>query len=275
MRTLRRMSFVSAATAPERLPEHAIAGMLAVLRVMAERFIASFGAPSKLATSGAVYGKMRERILRWLHDMECVVRRLLLLRAALFPAPAPCARVPGVRGMVRRRKEGDAETLFGPAEDSSQWRVYFRMAAPPEPQWIQSQNLGGFRAHEDVCELGHRAGTAQGGGAVSLASIGYWVDDPRPLAERFEALLRVIADPDHYAARLAQRLYLWRGRDERRQLFLYALSAVAPFANEAELSDEELEPYIEARPMARALLPVFSGPPLMRAPPGPPPDAGP
>lgn len=70
----------------------------------------------------------------------------------------------------------------------------------------------------------------------------------------------MIADADHYAAQLAQRLYGWRGRDEHYQLFLYDLSAEAPFANEAGLSDEEIQPFAEARPLARALIPGFSIP---------------
>ena len=236
-------------------PDRAIAGMLAVLRVMVERFIAAFGAPAALAAGGAVYGKTRERVLRFLHDMECVVRRLLLLRAALFPAPPARASAPPRQYGARRIKEGDAQSLFGPGDDPALWRVSFRMATPPEPQWM----FGGFRAHEDQYDLGHRTE----GGANTDANRGcalIWVDDPRPLAERFEALRRIIDDPDHYAARLAQRLYAWRGRDERRQLFLYALGAKAPFANEAGLSDEELQPYAEARPMAQALIPVFSEP---------------
>ena len=230
-------------------PDRAIAGMLAVLRVMVERFIAAFGAPAALAAGGAVYGKTRERVLRFLHDMECVVRRLLLLRAALFPAPPARASAPPRQYGARRIKEGDAQSLFGPGDDPALWRVSFRMATPPEPQWIMSASLGGFRAHEDQYDLGHRTE----GGANADANRGcalIWVDDPRPLAERFEALRRIIDDPDHYAARLAQRLYAWRGRDERRQLFLYALGAAAPFANEAGLSDAELQPYAEARPGA-------------------------
>ena len=211
--------------------------MLAILRVMAARFVEAFGDPAAMIQGGAIYGKTRERMLRWLHDMECVLRRLLLLRAALFPAPAPRAGVASHRAKsVQRRREGDAESLFGPAEDPALWRVSFRMPTPPEPLWM----LGGFRAHEDAYELGHRVEAAPSGGAADLAAIGYWADDPRPLAERFEALRRVIADHDHYAARLAQRLYAWRGRAERRQLFLNGLCATTPIANEAGLDSSHI-----------------------------------
>ena len=81
-----------------------------------------------------------------------------------------------------------------------------------------------------------------------------------PLAERFEALRRLIEDHEYYAARLAQRLYGWRGRDERRQLFLYALCAEAQICNEAGLADEQWQIFADARPMARALIPAFSIP---------------
>lgn len=73
--------------------------------------------------------------------------------------------------------------------------------------------LGGFRAREDQYDLGHRSEKAPKR-EITLASIGYWIDDPRPIAKRLEALLRVIEDLDHYAARLAQRLYAWRGRED-------------------------------------------------------------
>jgi len=206
-----------------------------------------------------------------------VVRRLLLLRAALFPAPAPRPIAVAIRSGARRRREGDAAALFGPADDPAQWRVYFRMAAPPEPQWMQSGDLGGFRADEETYELGHRVENAQEGGGASLAGIGYWADDPRPLAERFEALLRIIDDADHYAARLAQRLHQWRGRTERRQIFLRGLCAKTPVANEAGLQDEDWAHYGGAREMALALLPVFSSPAAPLSAPattGPPPGAG-
>ena len=246
------MSFAAASSTPEQNPDAVVAGMLAVLRALAAAFVAVFGDPAAMIKGGAIWGKTREKALRWLHDMECVVRRLLLLRAALYPAPAlRPVRLSKPRKL--RLREGDAEKLFGPSNDPALWRVTFRMPIPAEPFWM----FGGFRAHEDQYDLGHRVeDSAKPERPYTLI----WVDDPRPLAERFEALRRVIEDADHYAARLAQRLYGWRGRDERRQLFLYDLSAEAPFANEAGLSDEEIQPFAAARPMARALIPGFSIP---------------
>ena len=247
------MSFAAASSTPEHNPDAVVAGMLLVLRALAAAFVAAFGDPAAMIKGGAIWGKTRERALRWLHDMECVVRRLLLLRAALYPAPAlRPVRLSKPRKL--RLREGDAEKLFGPSEDPSLWRVSFRMPTPPEPLWM----LGGFRAHEDQYDLGHRVDGA--GAAAQSGPYHYWVDDPRPLAERFEALRRVIEDHEHYSARLAQRLYGWRGRDERRQLFLYCLCAEAPISNEAGLSDEEWQIFADARPMARALLPAFSIP---------------
>jgi len=79
------------------------------------------------------------------------------------------------------------------------------------------------------------------------------------LAERFEALRRIIDDPDHYAARLAQRLHRWRGRVERGAIFLQSLCAKAPIAHEAGLPDEDWNPVATAREMALALISVFAG----------------
>ena len=248
------MSFAAASSTSEQSPDAVVAGLLAVLRALAAAFVAAFGDPAAMIKGGAVWGKTRERALRFLHDMECVVRRLLLLRAALYPAPPLRPVRPGKPRLVRAR-EGDSETLFGPSNDPSLWRVSFRMPAPPEPHWM----LGGFRAHEDQYDLGHRVEDGDKTAATLKNSL-YWVEDPRPLAERFEALRRVTEDHEHYAARLAQRLYGWRGRDERRQLFLYGLCAEAQICNEAGLSDDEWQIFADARPMARALLPAFAIP---------------
>jgi len=246
------MSFAAASSAPEQNPDAVVAGMVSVLRALAAAFIAAFGDPAAMIKAGAIWGKTRERALRFLHDMECVVRRLLLLRAALYPAPALRPVRPSKPRIVRAR-EGDAEKLFGPSEDPALWRVNFRMPIPAEPHWM----LGGFRAHEDSYELGHRVEAGEKA-AGTLQSIGYWADDPRPLAERFEALRRVIEDHEHYSARLAQRLYGWRGREERRQLFLHGLCAATPIANEAGLPDADWAIYGAARPLAQRLIPVFS-----------------
>ena len=130
--------------------------MLGVLRVMADRFIDSFGAPAALIKGGALYGKTRDRILRGLHDMEFVVRRMLLLRAALFPAPPPLAAAT-LRTGARRREEGDAVALLGPYEDPAQWRVAFRMPCAPEPVSM----LGGLAEAADTYVLGHRVEASQ------------------------------------------------------------------------------------------------------------------
>ena len=246
------MSFAAASSTPEQSPDAVVAGMLSVLRALAAAFVAAFGDPAAMIKGGAIWGKTRERALRWLHDMECVVRRLLLLKAALYPAPHLRSVRPSKSRKLRLR-EGDAEKLFGPSNDPALWRVTFRMPVPAEPSWM----FGGFRAHEDQYDLGHRVeDSAKPERPYTLI----WVDDPRPLAERFEALRRVIEDHEHYAARLAQRLYGRRGRDERRQLFLYALCAEAPISNEAGLSDDDWQAFAEARPMARALIPAFAIP---------------
>ena len=129
------MSFAAASSTPEQNPDAVVAGMLAVLRALAAAFVAVFGDPAAMIKGGAIWGKTREKALRWLHDMECVVRRLLLLRAALYPAPAlRPVRLSKPRKL--RLREGDAEKLFGPSADPALWRVTFRMPTPLEPSWM-------------------------------------------------------------------------------------------------------------------------------------------
>ncbi len=237
--------------------------MESALRIMADRFTHNFGAPSALAKRHDIFDAVRKSCLRWLNDMEAGVRRLLLLRAALFPAPKashadapmPAATVSerGPRGFAPPwRAEGDPLTMYGPPEDSADWRVCFRVDAPQAPGWLRSAPYADRRPQSRGFAPPQRQ-----------APMAYWADDPHPIAERFEALLRVLDDPDYYAERLAARLHFWRGRNESRQSLVRSLCAAAQIANEAGLDDAAWAHFAEAREMAQALAPIFSSlPPL-------------
>ncbi len=111
------MSFAAASSTPEQNPDAVVASMLAVLRALAAAFVAVFGDPAAMIKGGAIWGKARERGLRFLHDMECVVRRLLLLRAARYPAPHLRPVRPSKPSKLRLR-EGDAEKTLLPQQRS-------------------------------------------------------------------------------------------------------------------------------------------------------------
>ncbi len=234
-------------------PETITAALLAMLRVMAERFAAAFGAPSALIKGGDIWGETRKRVLRWLHEMECVAKRLLLLRAAQFPPPESFGSPQPLHQHSHddahpsplRPKKPSLEDLYGLPEDSADWNVRFVIAPPPGARW------------NCVARRRTQRGRAA---APSLQNLAYYADCPRPLAERFEALLRVLDDPDSYAERLALRLYRWRGRAGRRHDLLLSLCAKTSIANEAGLEDSAWDLFGKARAVACALAPMFSSP---------------
>ena len=165
-----------------------------MLRLLADGFIAAFGAAAML--KDRPFGEVGEHMLRWLHDMECVVRRLLLLRATRFaPRPfdpisalpaQPAAKIAPVASNAREV----ADVVRAYIGEPPTWRVQLHIQAPRDPVW-EYENPIHRRARQ-----AHRA---------KLAPI--YKDCPRPLAQHLEAILRVPADLDGYRARLAQRLH--------------------------------------------------------------------
>ena len=129
-----------------------------------------FGAPTDLADFTVLTPNEHRDLLSWLRPLEALVRSLLLIKAAEMPAPERAAR----RGKTaprrsRRLVEQDPET-------SERWRVSFR-ALPPV----------------------RRPGSRRRASSADLPSA--W-----PLAERLEAVIRVLENPSPFARRLARRL---------------------------------------------------------------------
>jgi hypothetical protein len=217
-----------------------IAALLAMLRLMADGFIAAFGAPAAMLKSRP-YGEPRQRILRWLNDMECVARRLLLLRATRFaprpPEPTSEPRDDNSGPASAPREVADA--FRGPNDDPETWRVDLRIDPPRDPVF--------------AFEIPARPRAAPRRARPVLI----YADCPRPLALRFEAILRVLDDPDGYAARLAHRLHRWRCRPARRQDFLRRLSRPAQIVNEAGLAESHWDFFAGARTLMLEMAPVF------------------
>ena len=112
-------------------------------------------------------------MLSWLQAGEVLMRRLLLLEAIAHGPP------PHTRERASRQRKGEPTLYtFAPANPEA-WRVSFRCL-------VETQRR---RAHK------RRAG--------KRVVDGYFA---RPLAERFEALLRVFNEPAPFARRLARRM---------------------------------------------------------------------
>jgi hypothetical protein len=141
-----------------------------------------FGAPERLAAKHTITAKSRALILSWLRCAEALVRQLLVVEASAYERDARTSRP--TRAKPRLRKPVSFE-----ADAPETWRVSFRCILDR-----RRPRRRGTRRHPTTLEA------CAGGPRKPLSSA--W-----PLAERFEALLRVHNNPTPFAKRLARRLY--------------------------------------------------------------------
>ena len=151
-----------------------------VLWRVAEAFLnmlhALFGAPEEIAAKHTLTRHARGFLLSWIASAEALLRRLLIIEAAACPKPEPRPR------RARRRKHTRSAYTFDPDRPES-WRVGFRC--------FSSRVRGPcFSARTPDAETQEKRFYAA-----------------RPLAERYEALIRAFNDPGRFARRLARRLY--------------------------------------------------------------------
>ncbi|MEQ1619088.1 MAG: hypothetical protein ABL883_12190 [Terricaulis sp.] len=141
---------------------------------------ALFGDPSAVATRGALTSMTYKTIASWLRAGEAMMRRLLLIEAAAFPKPETRALRPSSRQRARKLMSFEAAHPEG-------WRVSFRCfaSAPRRPPMLRTGRI----ARQDRNSNSPKVRSA-------------W-----PLAERYEALLRVFNDPSACARRLSRRLH--------------------------------------------------------------------
>jgi hypothetical protein len=141
-----------------------------LLRVL----VRAWGAPAELHARATISPIERSQILMWLRPIEALARRLLFIMAAALPAPIEIACKPRREDNGRSHGHGRANLW---SNVSSAWGVSFVLAP--------------------------RAST----GGRRCKTLPKTTADPRPLAERIEAVSRVLADPAPYAARLARLLH--------------------------------------------------------------------
>ncbi len=132
-----------------------------------------FGGPDHIAQHHTLSRKAYTLLLSWLRVGEAMMRRLIAIEAAAFPARA-AGKPRGPRPRTRRLVE------FYP-DKPDDWRVSFRCFAG-DTHASQSS-----RQHARVSPQRFH--------------------DAWPLAERYEALIRAFNDPLAYARRLAARLH--------------------------------------------------------------------
>lgn len=141
-----------------------------------------FGEPQQLAFQHTLIARDYKLACNWLRSVEALFRKLLLIEASHyandFAATKPRAKRTRTRKLL---------TFF--PEHPDDWRTTFRTMerGRPRPRLLEPAHTG-----EDAR-------------APYLAPTKF--HSAWPLAERFEALLRVHNDPAPYAKRLARRLY--------------------------------------------------------------------
>jgi hypothetical protein len=208
---------VTSSSAPDQraAPLHLWRAASALLNTL----FALLGGPEKLAAKHTLTAAAHKLAADWLRTAEALMRRLLLVEARAYPPPSSRQKTAGRLPAVRKRK------LMGfDADKPGQWRVSFRC-------FLDRRRPRRREAQQHPQKLGH-LNNADGPSFRSA-----W-----PLAERFEALIRVHNDPTPYAKRLARRLHA------RPQLIASVLSAPPDFIHGVpEPIVEELRQLCEPR----------------------------
>jgi len=141
---------------------------------------ALFGAPEDVAARDTLRLAAHKLLASWLRAGEAMMRRLLLIEAAAYSKPntSPLLRAP------RKRTRKLMSFTAGAPEE---WRVSFRcFLGPPASR---------------------RPAPARAGSPSTLHNAPARLRSAWPLAERYEALLRVFNNPLPHASRLARQLY--------------------------------------------------------------------
>jgi len=151
-----------------------------------------FAAPEDVAFRHTLTRAPYRLLLSWIRVGEAMLRRLLLIEAAALPKP-------NTRPLLWPTHKKRARRLIEFFDDKPEdWRVSFR-CFPSEPRMLrQAQHDAGVRK----AKLGNVTLSLSKGDAAPPSFHSVW-----PLAERYEALIRVFNDPTGYAKRLAKHLY--------------------------------------------------------------------
>lgn len=150
-----------------------------------------FGAPEDVAFRHTLTRAPYRLLLSWIKVGEAMLRRLLLIEAAALPKP-------NSRALLWPTRKKRARRMIEFFDDKSEdWRVSFR-CFPNEPRMLREAQHDGVRK----AKLGSVTLSLSKGDATPPSFHSVW-----PLAERYEALIRVFNDPTGYVKRLAKRLY--------------------------------------------------------------------
>lgn len=162
-----------------------------------------FGGPEDVAEQHTLTLKPYQLMASWLRVGEAMMRRLLLIEAAAYPKPNTRPLLHAARRRVRKLRG------FFP-DKPEDWRVSFRCFSSATLRQAQ-RDAGDTAAASESVSLSvskatrRRVSRKDRGSYENLKPVTFrsaW-----PLAERYEALIRVFNDPAPYARRLAARLH--------------------------------------------------------------------
>ena len=152
---------------------------------------ALFGDPSHVAAKHTLTLKAHQLMASWLRAGEAMMRRLLIIEAAAFAKP-------NTRPLLRAPRARARKLMHFTAEAPEQWRVNFRCFYGPSASRRHAPEPAGETPAVHNKRLSREERCSQPKPRFRSA----W-----PLAERYEALLRVFNDPAAYARRLARQLH--------------------------------------------------------------------
>jgi hypothetical protein len=183
-----------------------------MLRLM----ITALGGPGSLAAHERISRKTRRSVLDWLEPLETLVRKLLLVEAAKLPRPAErrdtkrTLTLALIKSWQRRKKPRRA--IVEPNRPST-WRVTFRLAIPRDPALRKrhepeiSARVRAVGRPMLVRDIHRDQAAAARKTMLTARKIKRASNALLRLAQRFEAVRRVIADPAPHAERLARALF--------------------------------------------------------------------
>jgi hypothetical protein len=146
------------------------------------------GAPEDIASQHTLTREPYKLLRDWIRAGEAFMRRLLFIEAAAYPAP-------NTRPLLHPRRARKRRLIGFDHDKPEAWRVSFRCLSVSCTLRQAQRDAAAVTAENCVSLCSSKAGDANRFHSA-------W-----PLAERYEALIRVFNDPAPYARRLAARLH--------------------------------------------------------------------
>ena len=194
-----------------------------------------FGDPTAVAARHTLTGAAHALMASWLRCAEAMVRRLLLIEASAIAKPNTRPLLHDAKRM--RRKRACKLMAFYP-EHPEAWRVSFRTFESPRQPRQRAVRFGPPKPRRRISR--EDRWSYENFKRVTFRSA--W-----PLAERYEALIRVFNDPAAYARRLARRMHATPHRlREALRAPPEAVHRVDRFSELSECASEAWRPLISS-----------------------------